>query len=207
VTEARWLALALTAVAAAALAPAGLRGSAVPAWSVAVWASALAVGLAAFAGTGRTVAQLARRVAWLLPFVAALSLPAALFAPTGRRAVVALALAARAIAATTAVAGTVMRLGPPGLVRGVRGLGVPDRLVDVLEASLVSLEAIVGQARAMLRAREARRSVPGPWGSLLREPVATLTGFGRFAGALLLRTIERAEAVERARRARGADLW
>jgi hypothetical protein len=40
----------------------------------------------------------------------------------------------------------------------------------------------------------------------VREPAATVTGFGRFAAALLLRTMERAEAVERARRARGADL-
>jgi energy-coupling factor transporter transmembrane protein EcfT len=206
-SPARWLVLALVSVAGAALAPAGLRGSDIPPWSWVVWAVVLGVGVLAFAGAGSTAAQLGRRVTWLLPFVAALSLPAALFAPPGRRAVVALALGVRAIAASTAVAGTALRLGPSGLVSGVRGLRVPARLADVLEASLVSLEAIVEQSRAMLRAREARRSVPGPWGSLTREPLDTLVGFGRFAGALLLRTIERAEAVERARRARGADLW
>ena len=54
--------------------------------------------------------------------------------------------------------------------------------------------------------REARRTTHGPWGSLLTDPAATLRGFGRFAAALLLRTLERAEAVERARLARGADL-
>jgi hypothetical protein len=58
----------------------------------------------------------------------------------------------------------------------------------------------------MLRAREARRTGPGPWALLLREPVATLRGFGRFGGALLLRTLERAEAQDRARIARGAGL-
>jgi energy-coupling factor transporter transmembrane protein EcfT len=207
VTDARWLALALVAAVASSLAPAGLRGGDVPACSWAVWAASLAVGLAAFVGAGSTFGQLARRVAWLLPFVIVLALPAALFAAPGRRAVVAAALGARALAAATAVAGTVLRLGAPGLVRAARGLRAPERLADVLEAALVSLEAIVQQARAMLRAREARRSVHGPWGSLLREPIDTLTGFGRFAGALLLRTMERAEAVERARRARGAEPW
>jgi energy-coupling factor transporter transmembrane protein EcfT len=64
---------------------------------------------------------------------------------------------------------------------------------------------MIEQARAMLRAREARRTTHGPWGSLAVEPASTLRGFGRFAGALLLRTLERAEAVERARLARGAD--
>jgi energy-coupling factor transporter transmembrane protein EcfT len=206
VSDARWLALGLVVVVVASLAPAGLRGTEVPVWSWLVWAAALAVGLLAFAGAGSTRAQLVRRLAWLLPFVAALSLPAALFAPPGRRATVAAALVMRAFAASAVAAGTALRLGPSGLVRGVRGLGAPERLADVLEAALVSLEAMLEQTRAMLRAREARRSAYGPWGSLAREPVETLTGFGRFAGALLLRTIERAEAVERARRARGADL-
>jgi energy-coupling factor transporter transmembrane protein EcfT len=205
-SDARWLAIGLFVVVVASSAPAGLRGTEVPAWSWAVWAAALAVGLLAFAGAGSTRAQLVRRLAWLLPFVAALSLPAALFAPPGRRTTVAAALAMRAFAASGVAAGIALRLGPSGLVRGVRGLGASGRLADVLEAALVSLEAMLDQARAMLRAREARRSGYGPWGSLAREPVETLTGFGRFAGALLLRTIERAEAVERARRARGADL-
>ena len=204
-SDARRLAAGLALVVLAALAPAGLRGGAVPTWSWISWAFAFLVGALALRAGG-TLPQLARRVAWLLPFVAFLSLPAALLAPPGRRLTVALALAARALAASTAAAGTAVGLGPSGLVRGVRGLHAPSRLADVFEAALVSLEAMIAQARAMLRAREARRSSHGPWGSLLREPVATLTGFGRFSGALLLRTIERAEAVERARRARGAEL-
>ena len=135
-----------------------------------------------------------------------LALPAALLAPPGRRLATALALAARSLAATTAAAGAAFLLGPLGLVRGARALRVPARLVDVLEAALSSLAAMIAQARAMLRAREARRTTYGPWGSLLTEPASTVRGFGRFAGALLLRTLERAEAVERARLARGGDL-
>ena len=203
-SDARRLAAGLALVVLAALAPAGLRGGAVPAWSWTLWAFAFLGGALALRAGG-TLPQLARRVAWLLPFVAFLSLPAALLAPPGRR-LTSPSPSLRALAASTAAAGTALGLGPSGLVRGVRGLHAPSRLADVFEAALVSLEAMIAQARAMLRAREARRSSHGPWGSLLREPVATLTGFGRFSGALLLRTIERAEAVERARRARGAEL-
>jgi energy-coupling factor transporter transmembrane protein EcfT len=196
--------LALTAL--AALAPAGLARPAVPAWSWAAWGLAFVGGAAAFRLGGSTLPQLVRRLAWLLPFVLVLAVPAALLAPPGRRLATALALAVRALAATTAAAGAAFRLGPLGLVRGSRGLRVPARLVDVLEAALASLAAMIEQARAMLRAREARRTTHGPWGSLLAEPASTVRGFGRFAGALLLRTLERAEAVERARLARGADL-
>ena len=196
--------LALTVL--AALAPAGLARPSVPGWSWGAWALAFVSGAAAFRLAGSTLPQLARRLAWPLPFVLALALPAALLAPPGRRLVTAAALAARALAATTAAAGTTFLLGPLGLVRGARSLGTPARLVDVLEAALTSIAAMLEQARAMLRAREARRATAGPWGSLLVEPRATARGFGRFAAALLLRTLERAEAVERARLARGADL-
>jgi energy-coupling factor transporter transmembrane protein EcfT len=171
-----------------------------------VWGLAFVFGVAAFLGAGSTPPQLARRVGALLPFVLVLVLPAALLASPGRRAVAAVALVARALAATTAAAGTAFALGPLGLVRGARALRVPPRLVDVFEAALASLAAILAQARAMLLAREARRTTHGPWGSLLTEPGATARGFGRFAGSLLLRTLERAEAVERARLARGGDL-
>ena len=196
--------LGLTAL--AALAPAGLARPSVPAWSWAAWGLAFVGGAAAFRLAGSTLPQLVRRLGWLLPFVLVLAVPAALLAPPGRRLATALALAVRALAATTAAAGTAFRLGPLGLVRGARALRVPPRLVDVLEAALTSLAAMIVQARAMLRAREARRTTHGPWGSLVAEPAATVRGFGRFAGALLLRTLERAEAVERARLARGADL-
>ena len=190
----------------AALTPAGLARPSVPAWSWGLWALAFAGGAAAFRFAGSTLAQLVRRLGWLLPFVLVLTLPAALLAPPGRRLTTALARAARSLAATTAAAGAAFLLGPLGLVRGARALRVPARLAEVLEAALSSLAAMVEQARAMLRGREARRTTHGPWGSLLTEPASTVRGFGRFAGALLLRTLERAEAVERARLARGADL-
>jgi energy-coupling factor transporter transmembrane protein EcfT len=190
----------------AALAPAGLARPAVPAWSWVAWVLAFSGGAAAFRLGGSTLPQLGRRLAFLLPFVLVLAVPAALLAPPGRRLVTAVALATRALAASTAAAGVAFLLGPLGLVRAARALRVPARLVDVLEAALASLAAMLEQARSMLRAREARRTTYGPWGSLLAEPGATVRGFGRFAGALLLRTLERAEAVERARVARGADL-
>jgi hypothetical protein len=88
----------------------------------------------------------------------------------------------------------------------VRALGAPERLALVLEAALVGLRSMVERARAMLRARSARRAADAAWALLLREPGPTLRGFGRFGAALLLRTLERAEAQERARLARGADL-
>jgi energy-coupling factor transporter transmembrane protein EcfT len=196
----------LTLTILAALAPAGLARPSVPPWSWAAWALAFAGGAAAFRAAGSTLAQFLRRLAWLLPFVLVLVLPAALLAPPGRRLGTALALSVRSLAATTAAAGAAFLLGPLGLVRGARALRVPARLVDVLEAAMSSLAAMIGQARAMLRAREARRTSYGPWGSLLTEPASTVRGFGRFAGALLLRTLERAEAIERARLARGGDL-
>jgi signal transduction histidine kinase len=202
----RLLAAGLAVTVAAGVSPAGLRGEAVSAASWLAWLLALAWGVACFRSTGSTLPQLARRVAWLLPFVLALALPASLVAPPGRRLAVAGALVTRALAATLAAAGTAARLGPAGIVRGVRALGAPALLASVLEAALVSLAGMLGRARAMLRAREARRTSHGAWGLLLREPAATLGGFGRFGGALLLRALERAEAQERARLARGADL-
>ena len=200
------LAAGLVVTTLAALAPAGLRGEPVPARSWVLWLVALTAGMVAFRRAGSTLPQLARRTLWLLPFVLSLALPAALVAPPGRRLLAATALVARALAATLAAAGTAYLLGPLGLVRAARSLGAPALLVSVLEAALVSLAAMVERARAMLRAREARRTSHGAWGLLLREPRATLAGFGRFGGALLLRTLERAEAQERARLARGADL-
>lgn len=200
------LAAGLVLTTAAALAPAGLRGEPVPALSWLVWLIALGWGVAAFRRAGSTLPQLARRAAWLLPFVLTLALPAALIAPGGRRLAAAVALVARAFAATLCAAGTAYGLGPLGLVQGARALGAPGLIVSVLESALVSLSGMVERARAMLRAREARRTSHGAFGLLLREPAATLRGFGRFGAALLLRTLERAEAQERARRARGAEL-
>jgi signal transduction histidine kinase len=200
------LAAGLVVTVLSALAPAGLTGEPVPARSWGVWLLALVAGVAAFRRAGSTLPQLARRIVWLVPFVLTLALPAALIAPPGRRLAVAAALLTRALAATLAAAGTAFLLGPLGLVRATRALGAPALLVSVLEAALVSLTAMIARARAMLRAREARRTSHGAWGLLLREPGATLRGFGRFGGGLLLRTLERAEAQERTRLARGGDL-
>jgi hypothetical protein len=200
------LAAGLAVTVAAGVAPAGLRGEPVPAASWLLWALALGWGALAFGRAGSTLAQLARRAGWLLPFVLLLALPAALVAPPGRRLTAAAALVTRALAAALAASGTAFLLGPTGLVFGARALGAPALLVSVLEATLVSLASMLERVRAMLRAREARRTSHGPWGLLLREPAATLRGFGRFGAALLLRTLERAEAQQRARVARGADL-
>jgi hypothetical protein len=198
------LAAGLAITALAALSPAGLRGGPVPAASWLVWLGALGAGALCFRRAGSTLPQLARRAAWLLPVVLALALPAALLAPAGQRRAAAAALVTRALAASLAAAGTAFLLGPLGIVRGARALGAPALMVAVLEDALVGLSALVERARRMLRAREARRTGQGAWGLLLREPRATLRGFGRFGGALLLRTLERAEAQQRARLARGA---
>jgi energy-coupling factor transporter transmembrane protein EcfT len=202
----RVLALGLLLTVLAGVAPAGLGGERVPLASWLLWLLAAGVGMLAFRLAGSTPAQIARRVGWLLPFVLALALPAALLAGAGAGPATAAALVARSLSATLIAAGTAFRLGPLGLLRGVRELGLPERLVLVLEAALVALVAMLERAQAMLRARAARRARDSAWGTLLREPRATLSGFGRFGAALLLRTLERAEAQERARRARGADL-
>ena len=55
----------------------------------------------------------------------------------------------------------------------------------------------------MLRAREARRPAFGAWSDLVFAPADTVRGFGRLVASLLLRSLERAEAIEQARRARG----
>jgi hypothetical protein len=194
--------LALSVV--AGLAPAGLGGRPVPSWSWLVWLVAFSIGALRFRHGGSTAAQVVRRIAWLLPFVLTLALPAALVSAPGARGTAALGLVARSLAAATAAAGTAFVLGPLGLTRGVRALGLPERLALMLEAALVALTGMLERTRAMLRARAARRGGDSAWGLLLRHPRATLSGFGRFGAALLLRTLERAEAQERARLARGA---
>jgi energy-coupling factor transporter transmembrane protein EcfT len=193
----------LALVVAAALAPAGLRGSPVPASSWAVWAVVFAAALRTFVRAGLPLPEACRRVGWLVPVVALFSVPAALLAPSGGRAVVGAALAARALAAAAMGAAVATRLGPSGLVRAARDLRLPARLVDVFEAMLASLTIVLRQVRAMLRAREARRPGLGALSDMLASPAETTRGFGRLVASLLLRSLERAEAVEQARRARG----
>lgn len=193
--------LALLALAAAA--PAGLGGAPVPAASVAVWALAFAVAIVVTARAGLAPAQAARRMAWLLPFVMLLALPAAATAPPARRFALAMALAARAFASAALALAFATRLGPAGLVAAARRLRVPEPLPEMLEATLGSLAGATRQATQMLRAREARRTAHGAFAAWAAAPRETTRGFGRIVAALLLRALERGEALERARRARG----
>ncbi len=199
----RVLALGLAAVLAAALAPAGVDGRAVPAGSWAVWAAVFALALGGFAVAGVAPARALRRLLWLLPMVLTLALSAALFAPRGRGPAMAAALGTRALAAAAAGAALATVLGPAGLVAGLRALRAPARLVELLAESIAGIAVTTRQVRTMLVAREARRPGAGAWAPLAREPLATARAFGRLVAALLLRTLERAEALDRARRARG----
>ena len=193
----------LALVLAAALAPAGLAGQGVPSWAWLVWLAVFALALAMFRAAGWLLPEALRRVAWLLPLVAVLAIPAGLASPSGRRGIVALALAARAVSAAAAGAGVAVLLGPAGLVRALRQLHMPARLVAIVEATLASLAVVTRQVGHMLRAREARRPGAGAWSAMAVRPVETARGFGRLVAALLLRSLERAEALERARQARG----
>ena len=193
----------LALVVAAALSPAGLSGRPIPSWSWAVWAAVFAAALWTFRLSGLPLAEGLRRAGWLLPVVALFAVPAALLAPSGSRLLVGAALAARALSAAAMGAAVATRLGPSGLVHAARDLNFPARLVDVFEAMLASLAIVLRQVRAMLRAREARRPGFGAWSDLVADPVDATRGFGRLAASLLLRSLERAEALEQARRARG----
>ena len=201
------LAAGLAVVVVAASAPAGLRGRPVPVWSFVVWATVL---LAAFAvmrtERGGLVAAL-RRLVLLLPTVSLLTMPAALFAAAENGAIVGCALMARALATAAAGLATVTYLGPVALIAGLRALGLPARFADIVHAMLVSLSAIVRMVTGMLRAKTARGTGQAPWSALATAPGETVRSFGRVTSSLLLRSLERAEALERARRARGAGPW
>ena len=201
-----WLAGGLAVALTAALAPAGLRGTPVPVLSWAIWIAALVLATLWFRLAGLPLLEALRRLTWLMPVVALLALPAGLLAPAGSRPFVLTALAVRALAAAAVGSAMAVHLGPAALVSGARQLHMPSRLCDILAAMLASLVVIVRQARAMLRAREARRPSPGPWSSVLLTPVTTIRGFGRLVASLLLRSLERAEAMELARTARGGGV-
>lgn len=188
---------------AAGLAPAGIGGGAIPAASWAVWGCALAAAIAGAKAGGRPAASTLRALVWLGPVVLLLTLPAAWFAAKGRGTLVAAALVVRALSSSAATLATVAALGPSGVVAGLRALRVPARLVAIVQAMLVALAAIARQVAAMKRARAARRARARPFAALLRAPSETLEGFGSLTAAVLLRSIERAESLERARRARG----
>jgi energy-coupling factor transporter transmembrane protein EcfT len=198
------LAAGLLLACMAALAPAGLGGQPVPAASVAVWLVVFGGAIAAQRAHGAALRDALRRLLPFLPFILLLAVPAAIVAPPGRRLATGLGLAARATAATSAGIALAAWLGPAGLVAGMRQLRVPERLVQILAEALASLAIVLRHVRAMLRAREARRPGFGAWSSLAAAPVRTVRGFGRLVAALLLRSLERAESLDRARRARGA---
>ncbi len=198
------LAVGLAVVVLAATAPAGLHGRSVPVWSWIVW-SAVPVGSFALLRSKRGGLMVAaRQLALLLPTVLMLTLPAVLFAAASGGVVVGLALLARSVATAAAGLATVTYLGPVELIAGLRALRLPGRFVDVVHATLVGLAAVVRQVTDMLRARTARGIGHAPWSGLVSAPGETSRGFGRITAALLLRSLERAESLERARRARGA---
>jgi energy-coupling factor transporter transmembrane protein EcfT len=194
-------------VALAAIAPAGLHGRPVPAWSWVLWSAVAMASFILLRLKRGGVVVAARQLALLLPPVALLTFPAVLLAAAERGAVVGGALLARALATAAAGLATVTYLGPVEVVAGLRALGLPRRLVDVVHAMLLGVAAIVRQVMRMLRARTARGVRHAPWSSLLTAPIETSRGFGRITAALLLRSLERAEALERARRARGIGPW
>lgn len=198
------LAAGLAVVLAAALAPAGLRGEGVPVASWVLWAAVFAAALAAFRAAGWTPRSSLARTLQLVPFVALLAVPAGILAAPDRRVWLVLALACRALSAAAAGSALAAWLGPQGIVRGARALGLPGRLTDVLAATLASIATVTRNVQTMLRAREARRPGRGAMPLLLASPPEAVKNFGRLVAALLLRSLERAEAVDRARRARGA---
>ncbi len=197
------LAVGLFVVVYAALLPAGLDGRPIPAVSWISWTVVLIGSLVGLRAVNGSAVRAVRGLAWLLPPILLLTLPAAFFAAGGKGTGVALALVLRSLTAATAGLATVSALGSSGLVQGLRSLHVPSRLVETVHAMLVALTAIGRQVSGMLRARAARGTSPAPWSALAISPIDTVRGFGRLVGALLLRSIERAESVERARRARG----
>ena len=197
------LAAGLVAVGAAALAPAGLGGRAVPPFSVVIWVAVFLIALVGQRSRGVRIGEALRRLLAFLPFILLLALPAALVSAEGRRLETGMSLTARAVSATSAGIALATWLGPSGLVAGLRRLHAPDRLVDILAEALASLTVVLRQVRSMLRAREARRPGFGAWASVASAPVRTARGYGRLVAALLLRSLERAEALDRARRARG----
>jgi energy-coupling factor transporter transmembrane protein EcfT len=179
----------------------------VPALSWIAWSAVPVAALWLLRSKRGGVVVAARKLALLLPAVLLLTLPVVLFAAAENGLLVGGALLARALATATAGLATVTYLGPAPLLDGLRALRLPARFVDVVHAMLVSLSAILRQASDMLRARAARGTGHAPWEGLVSSPAETVRGFGRITSALLLRSLERAEALERARRARGVGPW
>jgi hypothetical protein len=198
------LAVGLAAVVLAASMPAGLHGHPVPVSSWIVWSAVPAAAVALLRSKRGGLMVAARQLVLILPTVLMLTLPAVAFAAASRGAVVGFALLARSVATAAAGLSTVTYLGPVALIAGLRAFRLPGRFVDVVHGLLVGLAAVVRQVTDMLRARTARGTGHGPWSDLVVAPGDTLRGFGRITAGLLLRWLEGAESLERARRARGA---
>jgi energy-coupling factor transporter transmembrane protein EcfT len=197
------LAAGVALVCLAALAPAGLDGRPVPFTSFTIWLAVFSLAIAVLRARGMAARAIAARLVWLLPVVALLALPAALVLPAGRRLAVLTGLAARAFSSASLGLALAEWLGPAGFVAALRALRAPARFVHISSAALASLTLVLRQVRAMLRARQARRPAGGPWAALATSPGRTARAYGRLVAALLLRSLERAEALDRARRARG----
>src|SRR5262245_5871760 len=188
----------------AAAAPAGVHGKPIPLSSWIVWGCVPIAAVGVLRAKRGGVVLALRPLAVLLPAVLLLTLPAVIFATAENGKEVGAALLARAMATASAGLATFTYLGPVGLIAGLRALKIPARFVDVVHAMLVSLNASVRQVWGLLRATTARGTGRRPWRGVVSAPAGTVRGFSRIASAVLLRSLERAEALERARLARGA---
>ena len=87
--------------------------------------------------------------------------------------------------------------GPFKFIQGLGRLGVPDKLVEILELALRYIELLLDEASRMRRARSCRGVAKNlPLGERMRYT-------GQMLGTLFLRTLDRAERVNLAMRCRG----
>lgn len=87
--------------------------------------------------------------------------------------------------------------GPFKFIQGLGRLGVPDKLVEILELALRYIELLLDEASRMRRARSCRGEAKNlPIGERMRYT-------GQMLGTLFLRTLDRAERVQMAMRCRG----
>ena len=202
--EGSTLALRPRAGAGAALAPAGLHGRPVPVWSWAILDRRLHdFDVGTSARRAIAVVDALRRVSWLLPAILMLTVPAALIAPAGsrlpvrpgaRRPGLCVGLDGRGGGhlarpeRTGACGPRVARARAPG--RRVRShAGEPDHRAPPGAGHAAGPRSSPAGVRRLERSHD--------------EADRNGSGFGRLVASLLLRSLERAEAVEQARRARG----
>jgi cobalt/nickel transport system permease protein len=87
--------------------------------------------------------------------------------------------------------------GPFRFIQGLGRLGLPTKLVGILELALRYLDLLLDEARRMRRAQRCRgQSTNLPLGERMRYS-------GQMLGTLFLRTLDRAERVQLAMTCRG----